>query len=271
MTAFSRVLAKYDWAQKHVNDFEAAVMNFWRSNPHTIGREDNVETGHVHFYVQQVPVIPDELAFMLGDTLHNLRSTLDHLAYALVIAAGGTPDRDTSFPICNCAKDFPGLSRRHIPRLPEPWYKILDRIEPYEGGRGHRLWQLNKLDIIDKHRLLLTISTVPTGRSMTPREHAAFRARKTFIGPHTFAALQLVSAEQKPLSVQMQAGYELGVFPATDVDESMGFAFDVAINEKDIAQGIPTFLFLRGLASEILTIINNSAPYIRDKPFAAQS
>jgi hypothetical protein len=58
----------------------------------------------------------------------------------------------------------------------------------------------------------------------------------------------------------MQAGYELGVFPAADVGENMGFAFDVAINEPNILEGIPTFLFLRGLASEILTIINNFGP-----------
>jgi hypothetical protein len=222
MSAFARVLAKYNWAKRHVNGFEAAVENFRRSNPHTIGREDSVETGQVRFYVQQVPVIPDQLAFMLGDTLHNLRSTLDHLAHALVIASGGTPNRDTSFPICVSAKDFPERSRRNMPGLRKPCHDILDRIQPYKAGWGHKLWQLNELDVIDKHRLLLTISTVPIGRSMTPRERAAFRARETRIGPHTFAALQLVSAAENPISVPMLAGYELGVFPATDVDENMG-------------------------------------------------
>jgi hypothetical protein len=260
MSTYARVLAKYGWTQKHVSDFEAAVENFRRSNPHTIGREDNVETGQVRFYVQQVPVIPNELAFMLGDTLHNLRSTLDHLAHALVIAAGGTPDKHTSFPICNFSKDYPVLSRRNVPGLMNHCYTVLDRIQPFKGGWGHKLWQLNNLDVIDKHRLVLTICTVPIGRSMTPSERAAFRARETFIGPSTFAALQLVSAAENPISVPMQAGYELGVFPAADVSENMGFAFDVAINEPNILEGIPTFLFLRGLASEILTIINNFGP-----------
>jgi hypothetical protein len=46
MSTYARVLAKYDWAQKHVSDFEAAVENFRSSNPHTIGREDNAETGY---------------------------------------------------------------------------------------------------------------------------------------------------------------------------------------------------------------------------------
>src|ERR1035437_3291653 len=117
MTAFERVQAKYDWAKKRVDDFEAAVADFRRSNPHTIGREDNVETGQVRFYVQQVPAIPNELAFTLGDALHNLRSTLDHLAYALVVAAGGTPNRYTSFPIGELDKDFKGLAKRNVPSL----------------------------------------------------------------------------------------------------------------------------------------------------------
>jgi hypothetical protein len=260
MSTFARVRAKYDWAKKHVNEFEAAVEDFRRSNPHTIGREDSVETGQVRFYIQQVPVIPNELSFMLGDTLHNLRSTLDHLAHALVVTSGGTPNRDTSFPICVSANDFPELSRKNMPGLRKPCYDILDRIQPYKGGWGHKLWQLNKLDIIDKHRLLLTINTVPIGRRLTTRERAAFRARETRIGPNTFAALQMASAAENPISVPMQAGYELGVFPATDVDEKMGFAFGVAINEPNILEGIPTSLFLRGLASEIFTIINNFGP-----------
>jgi hypothetical protein len=263
MPDFGSVLAKYGWARKHVSGFEAAVEDFRRSNPHTIGRENSVETDQVRFCVQQVPVIPDELAFMLGDTLHSLRSTLDHLAYALVIAAGGTPNRDTSFPICKSAKNFPGLSRLKLPSLRQPCYSVLDGVQPCEGGWGHRIWQLHELDIVDKHRLLLQINTVPTGRSMTSSERAAFRAKETFIGPNTFAALQVVSAGQKPLSVPMEVGYELGVFPATDVDENMGFAFDLAINEPNIVQGIPTFLFLRQLASEILTIINNFGPCLR--------
>jgi hypothetical protein len=260
MAAFDRVLAKYDWAKTHVDDFEAAVDDFRRSNPHTIGREDNVKTGQARFYVRQVPAIPNELAFMLGDVLHNLRSTLDHLAYSLVVAAGGKPNRCTSFPIGELAKDFKGLAKRNVPDLREACYNILDRIQPYKGGMGHQLWQLHKLDIVDKHRLLLTVSSVPVGRSMTPSERDGFRTRKTILGEYGFAARQMVSATANPISVPMQVGYELGSFPVFDVDENVGFEFYIAIYEPNIIEGMPTLLFLRGLASEIQAIINSFEP-----------
>ncbi len=263
LCAFDTVLAKYNWAKKHADHFESAVGDFRRSNPHTIGHEENVRTGQVRFYVASVPIIPDELAFMLGDALHNLRSTLDHLAYALVTIAGGKPDRGTSFPISSTAEAYRDSWPRKVPGLRQPCYKVLDRIQAYKDGVGHRLWQLHQLEIVDKHRLLLTIASVPVGRTMTPSERAAFEVRKTIIGPRAFAMRQYAFAASKPIQVPMQAGYELGTFQTSEVNENMGFAFDIAINEPNIVEGImPTFIFLRGVGSEILRIINDFGPYL---------
>jgi hypothetical protein len=257
---YLRVLTKYDWAQKHVDKLEIAIDKFRRTNPHTIRREDDFKSGQVTFYVEQVPVIPDDLALMLGDAIHNLRSTLDHMAHALVKASGGTTDQYTAFPIFDDSKGYSALSRGKVPGLREPCYEILDRIQPYKDGWGHLLWQLHRLDIVDKHRLLLTICTKPVGRTMTPSEKAAFVARKTMVGPHTFAAKQYVYAAANPLIIPMQAGYKLGSFAASEVDENMGFAFDMAINEPGIVEGMPSFLLLRNFSSEISRIISDFGP-----------
>jgi hypothetical protein len=183
MTAFNRVLEKHNWAKKHIEKFDSAFRDFRLATPHTIGREDNVETGQVRYYVKQVPAIPDELSFMLGDTLHSLRSTLDHLAYALVTAAGGKLNRQTSFPISDSANKYPSLVVKKVPGLRQPCYDILHSIQPWKGGLGHQLWQLHELDIVDKHRVLLTVSSVPVGRSMTTSEKSAFRSRKLLLAP----------------------------------------------------------------------------------------
>lgn len=42
---------------------------------------------------------PIMLSVLVGEVVHQLRSALDHLAYALVQAAGNCPTRFTAFPV----------------------------------------------------------------------------------------------------------------------------------------------------------------------------
>jgi hypothetical protein len=200
-----------------------------------------------------------------GDAVHNLRSTLDHLARALVEATGGTVDeRNTSFPICNFAKDYKSRARASVKGLGSPCLKILDSIEPYKNGSSHQLWQLNELDVIDKHRMLVAVATIPIGRSMTPSENAAYKAKKTIVGPATFAAHQYVFAANNPGVIPLQAGHELGTFPVSEVDQNMGFAFDIAINEFEVVEGlVPALYFLRLVSSEVGVIISTFAPCLQ--------
>jgi hypothetical protein len=246
MTAIDRVLAKYNWAKKHIDNFDAAVADFRSTNPHTVRKKHNLEAGSVTYYVESVPDIDPELAMRFGDAVHNLRSTLDHLARALVEATGVPFDpKNTSFPICNCAKDYKSLARARVVGLREPCLKILDRIEPYKGGSSHQLWQLNELDLIDKHRMLVAVATVPIGRGMIPSEKAAFKSKKTIIGPASFAIHQYIFAANNPGVIPLQAGHELGTFPISEVDQDMGFAFDIAINEFEVVEGlVPASYFL---------------------------
>src|SRR5919199_1097563 len=43
------------------------------------------------FRFGRVPAVPPVLSAIIGDAIHNLRVSLDHLAWQLVIATGGTP------------------------------------------------------------------------------------------------------------------------------------------------------------------------------------
>ena len=118
MTRYERVLAKYTWAKEHIDNFDAAVADFRRANPHTIQKECNLETKSVTYYVASVPGIDPKLAMRFGDAVHNLRSTLDHLARALVEATGVLFDeKNTSFPICNFAKDYKSMARSRVKGL----------------------------------------------------------------------------------------------------------------------------------------------------------
>ncbi len=264
MNALDRLLAKHNWAKKHIDNFDAAVADFRRANPHTIRKKQNLAAGSVTYYVEDIPKIDPELAMRFGDAVHNLRSTLDHLARALVEATGVSFDpKNTSFPICNLAKDYKSVARARVVGLGQPCLKILDSIEPYKDGSSHQLWQLNELDIIDKHRMLVAVATVPIGRSMTPSEKAAFKSKKSIIGPAAFATHQYIFAANNPGVIPLQAGQELGTFRISESNEDVGFAFDVAINEFEVIDRlVPASYFLMQISSEVGTIINSFAPYI---------
>lgn len=68
--------------------------------PHSpdVDRSFASETNFV-LYVDEVAEVPLTFSAIIGDVLYDLRSALDHLAWQLVIANGGTPNRDTAFPI----------------------------------------------------------------------------------------------------------------------------------------------------------------------------
>jgi hypothetical protein len=67
-----------------------------------IQEHDERRSEHV-FRFRRVPTVPADLNAILGDSIHNLRISLDYLAWQLVKATGGIPTQgqhgSTSFPI----------------------------------------------------------------------------------------------------------------------------------------------------------------------------
>jgi hypothetical protein len=99
--------------------------------------------------------IPETLALVIGDAVHNFRTALDHLATAIV------PGKATYFPIAPARKDFvtaPILSAMEQ-ALPGAKSLLTDKIRP-ENGPNERLWSFNSLDRDDKHNSLLPVVTV---------------------------------------------------------------------------------------------------------------
>jgi hypothetical protein len=260
VTRYDSVLAKYNWAQEHIENFHTAVDLFRRENPHTLGRELDSTTGEFVYKVKTVPDIPERLRFMLGDALHNLRSTLDHAAHAVVEAGSSQPNSHTYFPVFDDAKAYISMLQSRVPGLRQQCYEVFNRIQPYKGGWGHWIWQLHRLDIIDKHRLLLTISTVKVGRTPTPSDKRTHGANRPIIGPTAQFFRQLVFGSYPAVKqLGVKAGDEIGRFPATEEYKNMGFAFDIAIDELEVITGMPTSLLLGSFSSQVLNVINDLA------------
>jgi hypothetical protein len=170
------LLVKTERAEQHVDDLCARIRAFFETNPYQVIFEDDPKTGDRVFRVRVVSKVPLEIAAAFGDVIHNLRSALDHLAYQLVLANGATPTTSTAYPVCKDVKDYKTKGASKVQGMSGAAVDLIDATKPYKGGNDD-LWRLHQLDIIDKHRLLITagglcpviaLDFTPLARSQDP-------------------------------------------------------------------------------------------------------
>ena len=100
-----------------------------------------------------------DAALMLGDAIHNLHCALDHAWMAtLTRLSPNSITKQTKFPIFP-RKDKVEAALRGIKvdiTAPTLFEAIVDKIQPYHGGNDS-IWDVHRLDMDDKHVLLLPI------------------------------------------------------------------------------------------------------------------
>lgn len=115
-----------------------------------------------------MPPVPTTLGLILGDFVHNLRASLDHLVWQLVLANRRQPNSSTAFPIhleLGFLQDKAAFFKRTKPAIGgcSPGARgVIESLQPYQKGNAfeashHPLWMLHELDIIDKHRLIAVV------------------------------------------------------------------------------------------------------------------
>jgi len=204
---------KLSRAFQHLQDLDAEIKSWLNSNQYSVRHEFNLEASWTSEPLETPPgstsmlarpvfipgqgpgTLPDNVPFgqgivtcyatyteqpevdpislLLGDALHNMRSGLDALAYALTVAYTCSPTEEmierSEFPI------FGDENRKGVPGSGPGLFqnnggiKILgwdpraktavEALQPYKRGNDFRsdpLWMLHDLDRVDKHRLLHT-------------------------------------------------------------------------------------------------------------------
>ncbi len=246
---------KLNRAKHHLRDLEAARKRFFDSNPYDLGENENHETGQRELVVKRAAPVPDSLTLISGDVIHNLRSALDHLIWQLVIANDRKPNDTTAFPIWRSEAKYKSGRPGYAKGISKAALEILDGLKPYEGGND-ALWRLHKLDIIDKHRLLLTVAA--------RQEHVTIDfglLAGELLGKDTWPSMPVTlnPAERDMIEVGTV------VFAAPLEDENkvhLELAFQVALYEPEISIYEPVMKALHELASFVGEVIDLFAPLI---------
>jgi hypothetical protein len=152
---------KLDRAEEHLKLLYRSIRAFEAEKPYRVTYEDNKQARQRIYHVSQVATPPPKWSALIGDCIHNFRSALDHVAYHIV-KTYGVPDRNTQFPLCLTPARYPDQAKQCFGERARQGLKTaVERLQPYHRRNKtpnlYALWQLHRLDIIDKHRQLLPV------------------------------------------------------------------------------------------------------------------
>jgi hypothetical protein len=182
------------------------------------------------------------LGLITGDIIHNLRSCLDHLAWQLVDANGGKPSSHTMFPIFEdptAPTDYKSRIERILKGASPDAIKLVQSLHPYKGGNDG-LYALHRLDITDKHRLLITVGIVATAITI-------YTAQIDINRPPNMPRLSVPMELWPPFGTfPLEDGAEIHrISPASfadarlEVDMNPEFKMQIAFGEHGVFEGEP--------------------------------
>jgi hypothetical protein len=142
---------KIQAAKRHVNDLEERISAFVDLKAIGIEALPAREPGRTAWTIRVFQEIPNDFVTYVGDTIHNLRSSLDYIAVTAVELNGKSP-RGVSFPFAeNEASLEAMIVDKKFNRAHAEVVNLLKTFKPYHGGNS-TLRAIHDLDIVDKHR-----------------------------------------------------------------------------------------------------------------------
>jgi hypothetical protein len=155
MTYFNDARAKIKWANHHIARLKKRIQLLQQSDVATI--EINPQLGNEvikHDIVDRDGIT--QIALIMGDAVHNLKCALDYAwVEAITKLAPHALRKFGKFPAYTTKDDLESALRGHsIDQATDLFSRVMSDIQPHARG-NHAIWPIHRLDIRDKHRLLI--------------------------------------------------------------------------------------------------------------------
>jgi hypothetical protein len=255
--------SKIDRAQKLKEDLEKVLVAFFASQPYKIETKTDVQSKRLIYFVTKADEIPEEIALITGDIIQNLRSALDHLAYKLftVGSGNGTSGRHIYFPIAEDFTEYERTKSKKTEGLAQQAKDVIDTIKPFRGGNDD-LWKIHKLNIIDKHRLLVTVGS--SFGSMDIGGHIVESFKRDF--PHLQVPEMHLFMKPADILFPLKVGDVLFIdLPDAKSNPNLQFKFDIVIQEPGIVEGEPLIEMLLVLIEAVNSLVSIFEPILNIK------
>lgn len=251
-------IAKIQNAKDHLAALETEVSAFFSTAPYQVATRVDPRSRRLIYYIRRADAPPEKIALLAGDVIQNLRSSLDQLAYQLFIKNLGptASARHVYFPIGENLTDFNSRKSRYTKGMAASARVAIDGVQPYKGG-SDILWQLHALNLIDKHRALITAGSAFRSMDIGAVIWREFRA--TF--PES--AVQNIPFFVRPADIlfPLAAGSELFIdAPDATPDPDIQFRFEIVLNEPGIVDGKPLIETLQSMVDAVESLEPIFAP-----------
>lgn len=149
---FNSALLKLGRARVHADELQKEIKDFLGKSPYRL--VVITSSNQKILRVEQTIDVPNTIPLLLGDFVHNCRSSLDHLATDLVLANNGGIS-SLYFPTGVDKECFHKALTKGIKKAGSKVVDKLKEAEIYRGGKGASIRGLHELDIADKHKMLI--------------------------------------------------------------------------------------------------------------------
>jgi hypothetical protein len=163
-------IAKIEWAERHREILDRLERDYLAAKPYRVDHE-MLDEGRLHVYrLRLSSPVPIDAPLVMGDLLHNVRSSLDSLVFALSERGKGSPLvgdelRVPQFPITASDGQWASESVRRLKFVPAEACALIYEMQPYRDTYDvegvHPLQKLADLSNVDKHRRLHVLSQAP--------------------------------------------------------------------------------------------------------------
>lgn len=226
-------------AEEHLDTFNKE-MDAWVKSEVEVLREVNSDRTEYRYRAKLKSLPSPRLSLILGDCLHNLRASLDHLVYQL--NGRPAPSRKTrriAFPIFDSPTDYRSAVDQMLWRVSLRARTLIERLQPYHAKNAlfsfgpPPLLVLYHLSNFDKHRDIHLVWAV---------------------APRASVSVEEMPIEQHLPSVVLIDGAELGRFRFARPDVKMhpSFHFTVSVQVADL-DTVVSIVYFRA----ILDLIRN--------------
>jgi hypothetical protein len=146
---------RLDRAQEHLAELKGIVDKFIGDEymlAHAMAQL-NPEPGVPFLFIRPESPIPHRIPLLVGETVHNLRASLDYLIYELALFDSGATQNGTQFLIEDSPENFQRRCKSHLKGVNATHAAAIEALQPYNGVNWTKL--LRTISNPDKHRHLV--------------------------------------------------------------------------------------------------------------------
>src|SRR5579863_47755 len=179
MPDLSFVRAKIDRAYVHLNAADAVSKPHCESDFYGL-KVKPYRKGRYHLRVTNVKPFPPEFSILLGEVAYQLRSGLDHIAFAFAVPQNKKEEKSVQFPFARRSTEWKGSAKNLLPGASQSALRVFERFQPYHRRREpfvDYLWCINVVSNWEKHRAPATAAAGLVKSTGTIRLPAEMRSR----------------------------------------------------------------------------------------------